>query len=284
MGARAISRKAKADPSGDHRRVVLAVAAHPDDIEFGMAGTLLRLAEVGYQLHYLNLSTGSCGSMTERAEVVRRVRRREARAAARLLGAQWHAPLVDDLEIFYEEKLLRRLAARIREIRPSVVLTHSPQDYMEDHTNTSRLTVTAVFARGMPNFRTLPRRQAVSGQVTLYHAMPHGLCDSLAQPIEPELLVDVTSVFGTKVSALEAHRSQKEWLDETQGMDSYVASMKRMSEALGSMSKGFRHAEGWRRHLHFGFCGGEDDPIGNHLGSAACLASGSTRQARFYVS
>ncbi|MBT5707276.1 MAG: hypothetical protein HOI66_13240, partial [Verrucomicrobia bacterium] len=41
------------------RRVALAVAAHPDDIEFGMAGTLLRLAEEGYSLHYLNLSTGS---------------------------------------------------------------------------------------------------------------------------------------------------------------------------------------------------------------------------------
>ena len=273
----------RSQAAASERRVVLAIAAHPDDIEFGMAGTLLRLGEVGYERHYLNLSTGSCGSMTESASAVRKTRRNEARQAATILGAEWHSPLVDDLEIFYEDHLLRRLAARIREIAPTIVLTHSPQDYMEDHTNTSRLTVTAVFARGMRNYQTSPRRKPVGGKVTLYHAMPHGLCDSLARPITPEIAVDTEPVIGTKRAALEAHQSQKEWLDESQGMDSYVASMLRMSAAVGKISRHFRHAEGWRRPLHFGFCEGEEDPLREHLREATCSVSSRTTPKRFYV-
>lgn len=271
------------EQQGEARRVVLAVAAHPDDIEFGMAGTMLRLAEVGYELHYLNLSSGSCGSMTESVDAVRSRRMSEAREAAGILGATWHPSLVDDLEIFYQEPLLRRVAAIIREIAPTIVLTHSPQDYMEDHTNTSRLTVTALFARGMPNYCTSPSRDPVDGKATLYHAMPHGLCDQLARPIVPELLVDTSSVIQTKQRALAAHLSQKEWLDETQGMDSYVATMLRMSAAVGGMSRDFVHAEGWRRHLHFGFCGAQDDPLYEHLGATRCHRLDAETTARYFV-
>jgi len=62
--------------------VALAVAAHPDDIEFLMAGTLLRLAEAGWAIHYFNLSTGNCGSAVLGPGRLREVRRREAQAAA----------------------------------------------------------------------------------------------------------------------------------------------------------------------------------------------------------
>jgi N-acetylglucosamine malate deacetylase 1 len=265
------------------RRVALAVAAHPDDIEFSMAGTLLRLGAAGYSLHYLNLSTGSCGSTTEPASVVRRVRKKEAKAAAAILGATWHPPLVDDLEIFYEVATLRRLAAVMRDIAPTLVLTHSPQDYMEDHTNTSRLAVTAAFSRGMRNYLTSPKRPPIEGKVTLYHAMPHGLCDQLAQPVVPEQFVETTSVLDQKKEALETHRSQKDWLDESQGMDSYVSSMLKISHAVGKMSKRFEHAEGWRRHLHIGFCDGEDDPLTTHLKDHSCLPPVKNRKARFYV-
>jgi LmbE family N-acetylglucosaminyl deacetylase len=60
-------------------------------------------------------------------------------AVAGILGAVFHDSLADDLCIFYEERLLRRLAAVVRRVRPRIVLTHSPDDYMEDHMNTARL-------------------------------------------------------------------------------------------------------------------------------------------------
>ena len=118
-----------------------AIAAHPDDIEFYMAGTLLLLKQAGWEIHYLTLASGSCGSARFNAAKTRAIRRREAQRAAQILGAHFHPGLVDDLEILYELKTLRRLAAIVRAVQPSIVLTHSPQDYMEDHTNTCRLAV-----------------------------------------------------------------------------------------------------------------------------------------------
>src|SRR5262245_20938161 len=138
------------------KRVAIAIAAHPDDIEFLMAGTLLLLGERGWELHYMTVSSGNCGSMTMGPEKTRRVRRAESKEAARLLGAEYHKSLTDDLEIVYDVRTLRRLAAVMREVGPNILLVPSPQDYMEDHTNTSRLAVTAAFVRGMPNFRTTP--------------------------------------------------------------------------------------------------------------------------------
>ena len=244
----------------------LAVAAHPDDIEFCMAGTLLLLKQAGWEIHCLNVASGNCGSVKLNASPTRIVRRQEARRAARTLGAQWHPPLCDDLEILYRLNLLRRVAAVIRKVKPAIVLTHSPEDYMEDHTNTCRLAVTAAFARGMRNFRTRPARKHLDGDVTVYHAMPHGLRDGMGRRIIPECFVNTVSVHELKFEALACHRSQKEWLDVSQGMDSYLRSMEEMSLEVGRMSKGFKHAEGWRRHGHLGLCRPESDPLGDALG------------------
>lgn len=245
----------------------IAIAAHPDDIEFVMAGTLLLLKQRGWEIHYFNLSTGNCGSVRHNAARTRRLRLAEARRSATWLGAHFHPPIADDLEIVYDVKLLRQVAAVVREAKPSVVLTHSPQDYMEDHMNTSRLAVTAAFARGMPNFVTSPRRRAVDGDVTVYHAMPHGHCDGLRQPIAAELFVNTSRVQETKLAALALHRTQQEWLDVSQGMNSYLRSMDEASRQVGKMSRRFRHAEGWRRHAHLGFSSEHADPLREALGA-----------------
>jgi LmbE family N-acetylglucosaminyl deacetylase len=242
------------------------LVAHPDDIEFYMAGTLLLLKERHWRLHYLTLCSGSCGSVEQKAAPLRVIRRRESQRAAQILGATYHPSLADDLEIFYDIRTLRRVAAIIREVAPTIVLTHSPHDYMEDHTNACRLAVTAAFARGMPNFRSRPSRPPIQGDVTLYHAMPHGLRDPLRRRIVPGAFVNTTSVHATKRAALAAHHSQKAWLDTSQGMDSYLQAMEQMSRAVGKLSRRFRHAEGWRRHLHLGFCAEGADPLAEALG------------------
>ena len=248
-------------------RSALAIAAHPDDIEFVMAGTLLLLKQRGWEIHYFNLSTGNCGSVRHNAAATRRLRLAEAKRAAQTLGARFHAPIADDLEIFYDINLLRRVAAVVREAKPSIVLTHSPQDYMEDHMNTSRLAVTAAFARGMPNFVTTPKLRAMEGDVTIYHAMPHGLCDGLRQKITGELYVNTASVHATKLAALARHQTQQDWLDVSQGMNSYLRAMENASRAVGKMSRRFKHAEGWRRHSHLGFCAEDADPLREALGN-----------------
>ena len=116
----------------------IAIVAHPDDIEFMAAGTLLLLKERGFSIHYMTVASGNCGSMTIDSATTREMRRKESQEAAAFLGATWHGALCDDLEIVYELALVRKLAAVIREVNPSIVLTHSPQDYMEDHMATSQ--------------------------------------------------------------------------------------------------------------------------------------------------
>ena len=256
--------------------VALAVVAHPDDIEFYLAGTLLLLREAGWAIHYLTLSGGDCGSMTTGRDDTRRIRAAEARSAAAILGAEFHESFTSDMLIFYDEHLLRRLLAVVRKARPNIVLTHSPEDYMEDHMNTSRLAVTAAFARGMPNFASDPPSEPYGADVTVYHAMPHGLCDGLRRPIEPDLFIDTTSVHATKRQALAAHASQKEWLDATQGMESYLVSCDALSQAVGKLSGRYEHAEGWRRHLHLGFSAQADDPLARAL-SSHCIPGPTPR-------
>jgi LmbE family N-acetylglucosaminyl deacetylase len=259
---------------------VLAIAAHPDDIEFLMAGTLLLLRTAGWEPHYLNLATGNCGSMEYGPAATRRVRRAEAQAAAGALGARWHAPFVDDAEIFYADDLLRQVTAVVREVRPAIVLTHSPQDYMEDHMNACRVAVTAAFVRGMPNYRSRPARPAVPGECALYHALPHGLRDGLGWRVEAGLYVNTGAVQTAKRSALACHASQKDWLDATQGMDSYLDAMDTLAREVGRRSRRFRFAEGWRRHSHLGFCAEAADPLRDALGKDCLVNAAHERRRR----
>jgi LmbE family N-acetylglucosaminyl deacetylase len=239
----------------------LAIAAHPDDIEFMMAGTLLLLGDAGWDVHYMNVSTGNLGSMTLSPGEATKVRRREAQESARMMGAVWHPSICNDLQVFYDDRTLRRLAAVVRDVDPSIVLTHSTEDYMEDHMNTARLAVTATFARSVPGYRTLPTRDPVDTPVTIYHASPHGLRDGLRRRVLPEAFVNTTAVQKRKRNALGCHRSQRDWLDATQGMDSYVDTMDEFARTMGAMSKKFTFAEGWRRHAHYGFCDEAADPM-----------------------
>ena len=121
--------------------------------------------------------------------------------------------------------------------------------------------VTAAFSLGMPHFKTIPAHKAVSGEVTLYHCQPHLNRDPLGELVKPKLFVDVGAHLATMTKALAAHQSQKEWLDASQGMDSYLAAMQELKREVGKMSKQFKLAEGWRRHLHAGFCASDADPL-----------------------
>ncbi|HVJ45361.1 MAG TPA: PIG-L family deacetylase [Luteolibacter sp.] len=247
------------------RPSAIAIAAHPDDIEFKMCGTLLLLKRAGWDIHCFNLATGNGGSLVHDSARTSEIRAEEAREAARIIGAHWHAPIADDLEIFYNEDLLRKVAAVIREVRPSVVLTHPLEDYMEDHMITARLATTAAFAHQIPNFRTTPARDAYEGDVTVYHCVPHGGRDQLRRTLVPGAWANTSEVHETVREALSAHRSQKDWLDASQGMSSYLSSLDEHAALMGKASGRFAKAEGWWRHLHVGFSSGDRDVLAEVL-------------------
>jgi LmbE family N-acetylglucosaminyl deacetylase len=242
-----------------------AIAAHPDDIEFQMSGTLILLSRAGYEIHYLNIANGSCGTVEFSKGEIIAIRRSEGQAAAALIGAVFHESLVDDLDIFYEPVLLAKVSAVVREVAPEILLVQSPQDYMEDHQNATRLAVTAAFTRGMPNYATNPPRSPVAQPVTVYHAQPHGNFDPLVHFVRPEFCIDISSVIGLKREMLAQHRSQKNWLDLTQGMDAYLNVMQENSRVVGQITGRFVYGEGWRRRLHFGFCEADANPLADAL-------------------
>ncbi|HPA19852.1 MAG TPA: PIG-L family deacetylase [Verrucomicrobiae bacterium] len=252
--------------SGGGRRA-MAICAHPDDIEFVAAGTLLLLKREGFEIHYMNLLNGDCGSEVTSREETARIREGEGRRSAEVLGAVFHPSLCGDLVVTYDIGLLRRLAAVVREVRPAIMLTHYLEDYMEDHMTTARLVTSAVFGRACQNFATEPPRGHWTGDCALYHAMPTGLCDRVRRRIRPGAYADTTSVHDVKRRALESHESQRAWLDSSQGLGCYVSTMDAMSEEVGRMSGRFRHAEGWTRHLHRGYTAVDEDPLTKILGA-----------------
>jgi len=73
-------------------------------------------------------------------------------------------------------------------------------------------------------------------------------------------------VHKTQLNALQAHKSQQRWLDVSQGLNSYLLAMEDMQLEVGRLSEKFKCAEGWRRHLHLGFCEPEADPLKQALG------------------
>ena len=238
---------------------VLAIAAHPDDIEFVMAGTLLRLIELGWEAHYFNIANGCCGSSTLTPQECAATRLEEAKSAAEMLPAKFYSPIRNDLEVFYDHETHVAVADVVRRARPSIILTHSASDYMEDHQNAARLAVGAAFVRAVPNFPSA--ETTYDTPVAIYHAQPHGNRDPMGQLVTPTHFVDTSELAERKRELLNCHRSQAKWLDETQGMNSYLDTMSALNREVGTMSNCFEQAEGWRKHIHFGLSEADFDPM-----------------------
>ena len=247
-------------------KTVLAVGCHPDDIEFMMSGTLFLLKEKGCDLHYLNVANGSCGTQEYNTEEVIKIRAEEGKNAAAYLGATFHDSLVNDLEVFYEDSLIRKVTSVVRKVAPDIILLPSLEDYMEDHMNTARVTVTAAFCRGMINYYSIPAQPIVTKDVYLYHALPYGLHDGMNKKIIPKFLANIESTIKNRETMLAHHKSQKEWLDKSQGLDAYLKTMTEMSKDVAADSSDVEFAEGWRPHSHLGYSAQPGNPMKELLG------------------
>src|SRR5262245_16866116 len=118
---------------------VLALHAHPDDLEFQCAGTLALLREAGCHVTMATMTPGDCGSAEHDAETISEIRRGEARAAANLIGADCLCLEFRDLAIFNDDESRRKVTEVLRRVRPDLVLAPPPIDYICDHEMTSML-------------------------------------------------------------------------------------------------------------------------------------------------
>jgi LmbE family N-acetylglucosaminyl deacetylase len=230
--------------------VILSILAHPDDAEFLCAGTQIRLArEHGWQVHIASMTPGDCGSAELPPAEIARIRRTEGARAAAVIGAHYHCMEERDLLVFYNERSLERVTRLLRQVRPQVVLTHSPADYMLDHETTSTIVRAAAFAAPIPNFLCDRGLGPVLEHIPhLYYCDPIEGKDALGTPVVPGFCIDVGGVIGTKAEMLACHASQREWLLKHHGMDQYLQAMRDWGARRGR-SCGAAYAEGFRQHL-----------------------------------
>jgi hypothetical protein len=137
---------------------------------------------------------------------------------------------------------------------------------MEDHVNAGRVATTAAFCRGMTNCKCSRPAKAVDTPVAVYHSAPHSLTDTLRRPVIPGMYVNIETTVQTKKDMLCCHRSQKDWLDISQGNDAYLEDMESRARYYGKLSGRYTFSEGWIRHNHLGFCGPDFNPMLDALG------------------
>src|SRR6478735_12095214 len=102
---------------------VLAIHAHPDDLEFQCAGTLALLRQAGCHVTIATMTPGDCGSAEHDAEAIAAIRRAEAQASADLIGADYICLEFRDLAIFEDDESRRRVVEALRRARPDLVIT-----------------------------------------------------------------------------------------------------------------------------------------------------------------
>ena len=215
---------------------ILAIHAHPDDVEFQCAGTLARLKRAGCVVTIATMTAGDCGSAELTPAEISRVRRGEARAAAELLEAEYMCLEFQDLAIVHDNDGRRRVTEAVRRARPDIVLTAPPVDYMSDHEMTSRLVRDACFAASAPNYTTQQWEPAAPLRKIphLYYVDAIEGIDYYGNPIRPEFVVDVSATFELKLKMLACHVSQRDWLLRQHGIDEYLESCKKWSAQRGS--------------------------------------------------
>ena len=232
-------------------KTVLAFMAHPDDVEFKCAGTLIRLKqEAGCKIAIATATSGDCGSVEHRPDEIARIRHAEALASARLLDAEYYCAGCKDVLVVYDEPTICRFVEIVRKARPDIVIAHAPVDYMVDHEMASRLVRTACFIAGAPNFLTYDIDPAppIDSVPYLYYVDPVELKDLYGKPVDPDFVVDITDVYDLKEQMLTKHASQREWLRAHHGIDEYTESMKRSDAARGKLI-GRPAGEGFRQHM-----------------------------------
>lgn len=216
---------------------VLAVGAHPDDLEILCAGTLVRYVREGHDVVMCHATLGDRGSFEHTSEEIAVIRREEAQAAAAIAGATSVTLGLHDGEVNAADAEQRRLVVDlVREARPDVIITHHPDDYMVDHNQVSELVLEMSFLSSLPLLETARAAHPIVAPVFFMETVA-GL------GFAPSEFVDVSDVIDVKTAMLEAHQSQLTWLRDHDGVD--IVEQMRTASGFRGHQCGVAHAEGF---------------------------------------
>jgi len=223
---------------------VLAIGAHPDDLEILCAGTLARYAREGHDVTMCVATDGTAGHMVIKPPELAQIREKEARAAAEVIGAEFIWLGFPDELIFNDRATRLAFIDAIRRARPDLIITHAPDDYHPDHRVVSSLVFDTSFIASLPNIET--DHSAHSAIPPLFYM------DTLAvKGFHPTEYVDITTTIETKRQMLNRHESQLKWLNDHDNIDVMefmeVVARTRGFQCNVPYAEGFRQADVWPR-------------------------------------
>lgn len=191
---------------------VLAIGAHPDDIEILCAGTLIRYVREGHEVFMCHLCDGNKGSAEHTSEEIAKIRRKEAIESAKIIGAVSIWGGLSDGEVVVDLNARKKVVDVIRQADPDLVITHSPTDYHADHVNTSKLVFEATYLASLKLWESGYRP---STKLPYLYYM-----DTLAGiNFQPQEYVDITDTIDTKIEMMLCMQSQLGWLKDMHDSD-----------------------------------------------------------------
>jgi LmbE family N-acetylglucosaminyl deacetylase len=227
-------------------KIALGIFAHPDDAEFMCAGTLALFRKEGWSIHIASLAKGDKGTTLLSKEEISSIRKEEGIKSAKLLEGTYHCLELDDVYIFYNNETINKTTGLIRKVRPSIVFTGSPNDYMLDHEITSMIVQTACFSCGIKNMDV--EEKPFEPIPYLYFCDSMEGLDKFGRLIQPSIYVNISSEIKTKIRMLACHASQRNWLLDHHKMDEFTGFVEDLGRLRGT-EVDFDFAEGFRQCL-----------------------------------
>ena len=225
---------------------ILAIGAHPDDVETMCAGTLAKYASQGHKVYIATATSGNIGSAVHSMEEIARIRKQEAANSAALIGAEYICLDYDD-EMFYETKEVRLAFINlVRHCKADVIFTHSLHDYNPDHMLTAKIICDIAVMIPIAHLKTEGEPYDVIPSI--WHWEPVN-----GMNFQPTDYVDITDFYETKMKMLNCMESQKAWMAANYASlggdeERFFDTIRILSEFRG-MQSGVKYAEGFVRSL-----------------------------------
>ena len=218
---------------------VLAIGAHPDDLEFMCAGTLLKCKERGDKIFVALTTSGNTGSneIPSREEIAA-TRESEMLESAKYLDAEVLFLRYEDESLFDTPETRRSVLTAIRWANPDVIFTHNPRDFSTDHNITARLVTEVLLSVGGKHH---------SADLPPIEKKPHVFFEGT------KCFVDITEEMPTKMAMLRCHRSQLGWMETFLDGEDFTEQVESICRMYGMWS-GSEYAEGFDAHKILGYC------------------------------
>ncbi len=223
---------------------VLAIGAHPDDIEICCAGTLAKYNKSGHNLFIALATSGNQGSNTLGKEEIAAIRENESEESAKILGSKIRFMRYDDEGLIDSKETRRSFINSIRWANPDIIFTHYPEDKSTDHGLTGKLTTQVLLSIQGKNI--VADEPPIAKLPTVFYFDTGGGVGFI-----PDVYVDITNEIDIKKEVFSKHKSQQVWM-KTFGVDNFDEYVEIYSRYRG-LQAGLKYAEGFKPLIFWNF-------------------------------